>query len=49
MDNGSFRVAVLATVSAAALLIMWLAPKETQSTPILHDVNEQPITIVRVR
>ncbi len=28
MDNGSFRVAVLATVSVGALLIMWLSQPE---------------------
>lgn len=49
MDNGSFRVAVLATVSVAALLIMWLSPKQTLSTPILHDASEQPIKIGRLR
>jgi predicted secreted protein len=50
MDNRSFRVAVLATVSVAALLIMWLSqPNETLSTPILHDVSEQPIKTARVR
>lgn len=50
MDNRSFRVAVLATVSVAALLIMWLSqPNETLSTPILHDVSEQPIKTARAR
>ena len=50
MDNGSFRVAVLATVSVAALLIMWLSqPRETLSTPILHDVSKQPIKVGLLR